>query len=341
VDVASLAIGASNALLLALLGVDAGAVVALYLTAAAASAVLYLLVGRAARPRLHRRVLGELFGFGAPTALAAAAYTVFRHVDYAILATSMTPTNVGLYWRAHVLAADYQSRISSVALRIAFPVYSRADSASQARALALDLIRLQVLVIAPVVATIVVVAPTAIPVLFGEPWVGAVVPTQILACAGLLAALTAALGPLILASGRPRTLLAFNLCAIAVYAPLVYASAPFGLTLVCSVVVLFHSLALLSQVHVTGRITGLRLRALAGAVAPGAACGGLTLVAEAMLLGFLKQLDVSSVVVLATVPTIGAAVHIGAVRAFFPRLFGVVRALASTRPAEVALGPVT
>ena len=88
-------------------------------------------------------------------------------------------------------------------------------------------------VVVPLLALLIVVAPVLVPWLFGDPWRGAVVPTQILAVAGMIAAVLTGYPQVMLAVGRPRVLLQFNLVVLGVYVGVVAATVDRGLTTLC------------------------------------------------------------------------------------------------------------
>ena len=57
-----------------------------------------------------------------------------------------------------------------------------------------------------------------VPFVFGSAWKPSVEPTQVLALAGMLAAVLTGYSQVMLAIGRPRPLLAFNVARLLVYA---------------------------------------------------------------------------------------------------------------------------
>ena len=71
--------------------------------------------------------------------------------------------------------------------------------------------RVNATVIFPLLALFVAVAPEVVPWLFGEQWEPAVVPAQILTIAGMARMINNGTPAVMLAAGKPRVLLYFNL----------------------------------------------------------------------------------------------------------------------------------
>src|SRR5205823_14152932 len=97
-----------------------------------------------------------------------------------------------------------------IMLRIAFPVFSRAGSLERMRSTRRRIVRVHAVVIVPLLALFIALAPVLVPAVFGSRWSPAVLPSQILAGCGMITAVVTGLWPLMLAIGRPGTLLRFN-----------------------------------------------------------------------------------------------------------------------------------
>jgi O-antigen/teichoic acid export membrane protein len=247
VEVASLTAGAGVSVSLAFSGVNAEAIIAGALATTAVSSAL-LFAASPFRPRLLRRrdAAGDIAGFGIPAALAGLVHVGFANADYVILAARLSPTSAGLYWRAFQLGVSYQEKISGIMLRIAFPLYARTTDRDELRRLHERATRLHATTVLPLLAILIVAAPVLIPWLFGPAWRGAVVPSQILAVAGMVAAIMTGYPQVMLAVGRPKPLLRFNVGMLIVYAGVVLLAAPHGLTVVCITVVGAHLLILVA-----------------------------------------------------------------------------------------------
>ena len=157
----------------------------------------------------------------------------YGNVDYLILGAKLSPAQVGFYYRAYTLGVQYETKISDIIARLAFPVYSRTENADHMRAVRSRVVRINATVIYPILALFIAVAPELVPWLFGPRWEPAVLPAQILAVAGMARMINNGTPPLLLAAGRPRTLLGVQPLPAGVLAAAVLIAAPYGLIAVC------------------------------------------------------------------------------------------------------------
>jgi lipopolysaccharide exporter len=282
IDAAAILVGAAGSVTLALAGLDAEAIVLGMLIKSAASSLLLVVSALPAPPRWHRRAVREIGAFGLPAALATLVNTGLRNVDYAILAARLSPAQVGFYWRAFQLGVEYQRKVTGIMLRIAFPLYSRSRDATQMRSMRRRIVRAQAVLIFPPLAIFAVVAPVFVPWLLGPAWEGAVVPSQILAVAGMIASVITGTGPLVLAAGRPRWLLGYNVISLLAYALVVLWTSSYGVNAVCvGVVAVYTAQLVAAHAVMLPRIAGITLRDLWGDIAP-ATLATLALVAAAL-----------------------------------------------------------
>jgi O-antigen/teichoic acid export membrane protein len=103
-------------------------------------------------------------------------------------------------------------------------------------------------VIFPLLASLIVLGPVLIPFVLGGEWIPAVRPAQILAVAGMVAAVLTGYPQVMLAVGRPRALLNFNVAMLIGYAAIVAAVAQQGLITI-SIAVVVGYLAILAGVY--------------------------------------------------------------------------------------------
>jgi PST family polysaccharide transporter/lipopolysaccharide exporter len=167
-------------------------------------------------------------------------------------------------------------------------------------------------------AYFIVVAPVLVPWLFGARWEPAVVLAQILAVAGMATAMKNTVDPLILATGRPRALMLFNLGEVALYVGmLIFASSTGDLVVVCAAVAGFRVLALIASYWLLlGRVVGASLSELvADAGAALAACVALVAVALPVRL----ELDLAVVPMLLACAAVAFPVYALVLRLISPR----------------------
>lgn len=234
IEMAALSAGNLLALGLAIAGLGARAIVLGALAQVVLGTVLLFAAAPTPWPRWHGGAQRQIGGFGVPAALAGLVDVLFRNVDYAIVAASLPAAQTGIYWRAFNLGVVYQDKLSGVMMQLAFPVYARTESREELRRLHERAARVHAAVIFPLLASLIVLAPVAIPFLLGARWTPAVEPTQILAVAGMIAAILTGYPQVMLAVGRPKALLRFNLVMLAGYAAAIYVAVGHGLIAVAA-----------------------------------------------------------------------------------------------------------
>jgi O-antigen/teichoic acid export membrane protein len=175
---------------------------------------------------------------------------------------------------------------------------------------------------------------------FGPAWAPAVVPTQILVGAGAIAAVLTGYPQIMLAIGRPRALLAFNVGALAVLAVTVTIAVGGGLVVLSVAVVGVHVAVLLgAYLLLLGPCAGLPLRGLAREMAP--ALGGCAaLVPTAIVVQeLLSRGGAPALVVLALTGAGGLAVYALTLRTAFGAVYrDLVRLAGSVLPAGALAG---
>jgi O-antigen/teichoic acid export membrane protein len=120
-----------------------------------------------------------------------------------------------------------------VLARIVFPVYTRTEDPARRLALRLRIVRVNVVLVYPMLALFIALAPTMMPWVFGPHWIPAVLPAQILAVAGMASCVRNLHGPTVLAAGRPTALFVFCCAETLLYAATVWVASAHGLTVVC------------------------------------------------------------------------------------------------------------
>lgn len=312
IEATSVLAGSAAAISFAVAGLDAESIVLGALTKMGVSVLLLNLAVVTWWPRWRGRAAGELVRFGAPAALASFAYQGLRNVDYAIIGAQLNAAAVGFYYRAFQLGVDYQGKLSAIVVRLAFPLYSRTPNLEEMRRLRSRIVRVQAALIFPLLAMFIALAPVLVPWLFGARWEPAVVPAQILAVAGMANAVGVVTGPLILAAGHARPLLAFNLGSLAAYALAVYLAAPFGLVAVSATVTAFYLLVSLlgSQYLLLRRYAGVPLRSLVPEVGPAAVSSAALLAVTVPVVQAFEGWGFAAVITLTVATALGLAVYI-------------------------------
>lgn len=329
IEIATVAVSATSSVVYALLGLEAEAYVLGFLTGLVAWAGLLVALGPAVLPRWRARELREVAAFGFPAGLASMAMVGYGNVDYLILGARMSPAQVGFYYRAYTLGVQYETKISDIIQRVAFPVYSRTEDADHMRAVRSRIVRINAAVIYPILAFFIVIAPALVPWVFGERWEPAVLPAQILAVAGMARMVNNGTPALLLAAGRPRALLAFNLCRLTVLAAAVMVAVPHGLVAVCIAVSSFQVLTTVASYGwMLPRLVGITLRRLALDVAPALVASGIMFAVVFPVVGALTATDLSSPVIVGLASALAAPLYLLALRTTAPAAWADVLLLA-------------
>ena len=326
-DVISLLFGSAVAVALAIAGMQGESIVIGALAQATVGSLILIVCLPPPLPRWSGRAQRQIAAFGVPASLAATLDTLLRNIDYAILAATLPAATVGYYYRAFNVGVVYQDKVSRVMAQIAYPLYSRTTSRQQLRELHERAARVHAAVIFPLLASLIALAPIAVPFVFGSAWEPAVVPTQIMAGAGMIAAVLVGYPQVMLAIGRPRSLLYMNLAMLLLYGGSILVAARHGLVAIGIAVVGAYFLNLLGIYRfLLQRHVGIGLKRLAPELGP-AVVGCLALVAVAVPLSDLLENALPSAATIMIVGCAGLAVYALVLRSAFPAAWQDVRGL--------------
>jgi PST family polysaccharide transporter len=268
-EVASLVGGWALSVALAADGLEAKALVIGALCASVLQAGLLFAAAPSKRLRVHLKAMREIVSFGGPASLAGVTEVGRQNADYAMLAAQLAAGQVGIYWRARQLGVEYQDKISGIMLRLVFPLYCRSNDVQTMREMRERITRLHAVVIFPCLSLLIILAPVLVPLVFGPKWTEAVVPTQILAGAGMCTAVLTGYPQLMYAAGRPRRLLVYNVLSLTAFVVIVALAAPYGIKAVAIADVGFYVVMLLTvQVFLVGPVLNIPLRSIVGELGP-------------------------------------------------------------------------
>jgi lipopolysaccharide exporter len=308
---------------LAIAGLDAAALVLGYLAGLVVGVAMACAFAPPPLPRWRRREISELLPYGGPATVASLAWTGFRNGDYAIIGATLGPAQAGFYWRAYQLAVEYQKKVSAVMGQMAFPVLARTAGKEEMLALRRRMVRLLTVILFPLLALLVLVAPVAIPWLFGPQWEPAVLPAQILAAGGAATLVIDAVGPALMAEGRAKALLGYGVGHFVTYAGAVLAVASHGIAAVAIAASAVHGVFLLVayQLMLGGRVRD-AVRSLWDDVrAATLACAGLVAAAGSTEWA-LREMATPALVHLTAVTAVAAAAYLLVLRVAFPDASG-------------------
>jgi lipopolysaccharide exporter len=319
---------ATSIFLAAFVGLDASALVFGGLAGMLAMTTLGLIFAPVPLPRWHRQAVRDLMPYGGPAMLACFSWAGFRNGDYAIIGARLGAAQAGIYWRGFQLAVSYQTKVSQVMSQVAFPVLARTAGVEELFILRRRMVRLLTVVIFPLLMLLVILAPVLVPWVYGPDWEPAVVPTQILAGAGVATVVIDAVGTVLMATGRSRAMLGYGIAHFAVYVTAVLFASRYGLVAVCISVVAVHMafLVVAYQLLLRGRREP-TLRFLWGDISA-ATVGCVALAAAALPVNVaLGHAGVAPVFHVLAVSAAGGLGYLGALRLGFAEAWRDVMAL--------------
>jgi len=224
--------------------------------------------------RVRRRDLGAVVRYGLPAALGILLSRLIFDVDYLIVGRQLGAEALGFYTVAFRLPELAIVNVFFVISSVTFPLYSRARAdPERLRSGYCTSVRIQSVYGVSAGVGLAIIAPVAVPTLFGDRWLPAV---ECLAALGLYAALRsvgAGANDVYKAIGRPSITVWVSLLRLAVLLPALILAADHGIAGVAwTQAALAGCFAVLMQ-GVATRVIGLRPGRFVRAIAPAFACG--------------------------------------------------------------------
>jgi O-antigen/teichoic acid export membrane protein len=329
IEVVALTVTAAVGVGLAIAGLDAEAIVLAALVGAAVTSLLLVIAAPPPLPRWRPKELREVLSFGLPASGAGLTYVAITNSTLVIVAVRLSATQAGLFWRSFQLGVAYQEKISGIMLRLAFPVYSRTSDLAELLRFHERATRIHAAVLLPLLSILIVTAPELVPWVFGPNWAPAVASVQILAVAGMIAAVLTGYPQILLAAGKPRELLIFNLGLLALYFVASWLAAPHGITTLSYAVVGIHLILLVAVYAGLFRgVLGIPIRRLVTDIVP-AVIGSAALLAVAFpVAGLLRDEGAPTFVVAAGSALSGGLVYLAILSTFFHPIWADLLALA-------------
>lgn len=328
IEVVALTVTAAVGVTLAIAGLDAEAIVLAALSGAAATSVLLVVAAPPPLPRWRPRQLREVLVFGLPASGAGLTYVAITNSTLAIVAVRLSAAQAGLFWRSFQLGVVYQEKISGIMLRLAFPVYSRTSDLTELLRFHERATRIHAAVLLPLLSILIVTAPELVPWVFGPRWAPAVAPVQILAVAGMIAAVLTGYPQILLAAGRPRPLLIFNLGLLSLYIVVSWLAAPYGITTLAYAVVGIHLVLLVAVYGVLFRgVLGIPVRRLVTDIVPAVVGSAALLAVSLPVASLLRGQGAGTFFIVAGAALSGGLVYLATLSTFFHPIWDDLLAL--------------
>ena len=238
-------------------------------------------------PSLHfrRADLKGFLSFGLFQMGERAVNYLAERLDQILIGSLLGANALGYYNFAFNLTAQPIMRINPIITRVAFPVFSKLqDDTERLRRGYLRVLGFLTSINAPLLVGLSVVAPLAVPLIFGQKWTGSVVLVQILSLVCLVRSTCNPIGSLQLAKGRADLGFHWNVFLLVATLPAIYFGAKIGQAVGVAAALLILQIALLVPVYI------FLVRPLIGKCAQEYAKGILRPAVSALLMAFVIAL---------------------------------------------------
>ena len=151
------------------------------------------------------------------------------NLDYLLIGAMFGAKSLGYYTLAYNLVLRPLQKINPVITNVAFPIFSKVQNdINKLKRGYLKILQLLSTINFPLMAGLAVVAPIAVPVIFGEQWLPSVLLIQILTVVGLLRSTGNPVGSLLLARGKADLSFKWNMVIMITQVPGLYIGARLG-----------------------------------------------------------------------------------------------------------------
>jgi O-antigen/teichoic acid export membrane protein len=216
-----------------------------------------------------RQSLKELWGFGIKvTGIKLLSFLAGR-LDYLIIGRFLSPAAVGFYNLGRKTSEYPIGGLQLVVMRVAFPAYSSIqDDSERLRRGYSKSVSFVSLIGLPMLIGLAIVTPELVRVLFGDQWIPAILPMQILCFSASRKALSAANSSVFWSKGRPDIELKLSLLALVIDVPALLLGVRFGVIGVALTSVILGFLWWPVEQTIVNRLLGLSLKNYLSAIRP-------------------------------------------------------------------------
>ncbi len=182
----------------------------------------YYLIGGRIRFAFDREVARDLFQYGKFITASAIITFIITEVDSAVIGKLLGTEQLGFYAMAATIATMATLSLSQIASGVLMPAYSKMQNdLPRLRSAYLRVMTVVVFLIAPASAGLICLTEPLLYVVYGEKWLPAAVPLQVLALVGIPRALLISNGYLFEGLGKPKIAFQLGLLRLSIIGPLV------------------------------------------------------------------------------------------------------------------------
>ena len=285
-------------------------------------------------PRLawDRAALGDLLGLGAGLTLKRVINYAAANVDYFVIGRRLGAADLGFYTRAYGLITLPMTQLSRVIMSVLFPAFSRIQGDNpRLNAGYKRVVTATALVSFPFLAGLGLVAPSFIAVVYGDKWLPAVLPLEIMTAAGMMKAVTTFVGSIADAKGQVLSEVRRQVVYLVLLVLGTVVGSHYGTAGVATAVVVASFCMLLMMQSFLGQMTGMRWRTYLEALWPALAATGVMATAVMLTQTFLVRITTkTSPLMLFTSTGVGALSYAGVLWvARFPAVLELQRELSA------------
>ena len=187
--------------------------------------------------RASRHVLRELLGYGRHIVAFNVASLIYSFLDISVVGRFLGASSLGAYTIGYQSGKQAVAAVTSVSNQLVFPAYSKMqDDLVRFRAAYLRSLRFITIVSVPIGFGLAAVSEEFIRVVYGHRWSPAVPVLAIMSMLGVVLSVTATMGEVLKATGRPRLFARFALLQSALVAVTVPTFYRFGIAAVAACV---------------------------------------------------------------------------------------------------------
>lgn len=230
------------------------------------------------RPRIDRKLMRELMGFGVHLLINGLMVFVILSVDQMVVGKVLGIVTLGVYFIALKFGRILGQQISGTVNQVLFPTMARMkDSMERIKIGYVQSLRMIAIIVAPLSLGISSLSLPFATVVLGPRWVVASVPIAIIAFQGLLLALVTPAANVLISVGKPKYMaIEASVVAAAMVVAIYPVATIFGLNGVCVLTMSLSLGALIYYLAVLSHVLKERFMEIAGPMAPPLLSGFVT-----------------------------------------------------------------
>lgn len=180
----------------------------------------YVFVPGRVRLTFDAAVARDLFAYGKFITASSMVLYIATEIDTAVIGKTLGPEQAGFYTLAFTLAHLVTANLAKIASGVMMPAYAKLQTDHPAlRRAFLRTLSLVLLVVTPMTVGLIAVAEPLVRIVYGEKWLPAATPLQLLAIFGWFRSVAAFNGYLFEGMGRPEIAFQLGVIRLAVIAP--------------------------------------------------------------------------------------------------------------------------